>query len=106
MKTIYRYDVPIDDAPHAIPSGQIVLFDRSARHPATRSGVRGGLAATVDVWVELNDLARAAAERGEYSRAVQIVGTGQPVPDDWAWVTSFVDGGLVWHLYDLGAATR
>lgn len=99
MKTIYRYDVPIDDAPHAIPPGQIVLFDRSARHRTP------GPAGLVDVWVEVDEL-EAGIEPGEYSRAVQIVGTGQPVPDDWAWVTSFVDGALVWHLYDLGAATR
>jgi hypothetical protein len=83
-KSIYRYEVPVDDKPHTLElSGEIV-------HVATRDS------ASVEVW---------AWHTGGHTieRAFQVVGTGQPLPEGWTRHvgTAIAPGGrLVWHLLE------
>lgn len=96
MKRVLRYEVVIDDQPHEVPRGVPVLMERK-----TWAGVPS--MPVIDVWFEIH-VPGADWNPAEYepqTQKVQIVGTGQPVPDAWRWLRSYVDGGLVWHLYEV-----
>lgn len=80
---VLKWDVPVDDQPHKIGTGRVV-------HVACQGGPE-----SVQVWtIELPEPAR--------SRPVQVFGTGQPIPGQWAHIGSTLaaDGALVWHVFE------
>lgn len=96
MKRVLRYGIAIDDQPHEVPTGVPVLFARTERNRLT------GLEALVDVWFEQETPDDwPASDYDSTTQQVQIVGTGHPVPSEWRWLSSFLDGPLVWHLYQV-----
>jgi hypothetical protein len=99
MKTIYRYEVPIDDQVHSVTiSGNPLAV---AFRPDLPSAV-------VEFWAE----ARQDTERGRMKareRTFQVFGTGQSIPDRAAyWGTTaryrdplFQVESVVFHLYEI-----
>ena len=99
MKRVLHYTVAINDRAHEVPRGVPVLFARGERNRLP------GFEKYVDVWFEVptpDDWPRSDHTAG--TQQVQVVGTGHPVPDEWRWLASMVDGPLVWHLYEVRAA--
>jgi hypothetical protein len=87
-RTIYRYEIPVDDRWHAVDlSGPIV-------HVASRS------MRSVELWAVHGD--KPATRRG-----FRVYGTGHPIPGDATYVgTAIPPGGqLVWHLLELPEIT-
>jgi len=89
-RRIFRYEVPVDDQPHA--------FTLRGNPLAVEAISRGFLDWAVAFWAE-NDETQSPCEQ-----TFQVFGTGQPLPDDAEWVgtCSRTEGGLVWHLYEVG----
>lgn len=87
VKTMYRYEVPVDDLPHTLHLGG---------DPRAVAATRSRLGHVVEFWAEHHD--------GEWTapRAFQVYGTGHRIPDSATWrgTAGRVDG-LVWHLYEL-----
>lgn len=86
MKTIFRFEVPVDDMWHNIdcPDGEIKAI-----------GTNGP--GIVEFWCE-------AQEGPEYPpRRFRIYGTGHRVPDAAKYVGTAPrhSSGLVWHLYEM-----
>jgi len=86
-RAMYRYEVQVDDQPHPffLTSGPVHVAAPSPN--------------VVEFWAE---------NRGDEDgrqRAFQVFGTGQPLPDFARWVGTCdrTPGGLVWHLYEVGA---
>jgi hypothetical protein len=78
---ILRWEVPVDDKPHRVPSG---IAHVASRNPHV-----------VEVWTTPTNTPDVM---------VQVVGTGQPYPDGWTWLgTALAPGGLVWHLMQVRA---
>jgi hypothetical protein len=87
MRTVFRYDVPVDDRPHEF----------ELRGPLLAVGCRK--ADVVEFWA-LRDTAVV-----EFVRTYQVFGTGQPDVDGVHRGTAYAaDGQLVWHLFELGGA--
>jgi hypothetical protein len=83
-RTIYRYEVPVDDRPHTHGlSGNPVAV--------------AGTDYVVEFWAETNP------NRPPTERAFLVVGTGHPIPDDAIYVGTAprTPHGLVWHLYEV-----
>lgn len=90
-RRILKWPVPVDDKPHLIGSGKVVLVEVQNRYPET-----------VYVWTE---------ERGDgeheatADRAVQVYGTGHLLPQHAVHLGSVQyplpdgPGQVVWHLY-------
>ena len=86
MKSIYRYEVPVDDGVCVI-----ALSD-----PPAHVGCRHF--ATVEFWALHDPDAKVRNYR------FRVVGTGHPLPDDMVkyWGTAVAPGGnLVWHLIEV-----
>ena len=84
MKTMHRFEVPVDDQWHRFhcPDSDIRKVE------ATGS--------KVEFWCEVSS-------SSDYSyRKFRVFGTGHPVPDDAFYVgtASRTSSGLVWHLYE------
>lgn len=88
MRSVYRYEVPIDGQRHSFE----LIGDPLAVAmvpTATRQAV-------VEFWSEFED------ERSVKTRWFQVFGTGQAIPDDAVWRgTTARLNGLVWHLYEV-----
>lgn len=89
MKTIFRYQVHVDDQWHRHTlSGRIIHVAARALH-------------TVEFWAVVTD-------EGGLPYEFRVVGTGHPIDDDEARVvgTAIAPGDqLVWHLLARDAAT-
>ena len=85
MRTVWKYDVPIDDEVHThlIPND-----DRIVGVGLQRPNV-------VTFWCEVNPK-RAAPER-----AFVVIGTGHRVPHLGQHLGLVFDGPFVWHLYEV-----
>lgn len=87
-RTIYKYDVPVDDQVHQIgmPRGATIL------HVACQNS-----ADTVQIWVEC--LPSAPPE----IRSFIVYGTGHAVHESGVYHGTCLaaDGALVWHLYEV-----
>lgn len=83
-KTIYRYEVPVDDAAHdRLLQGDIVKVEAKDLY-------------TVEFWAEKTPASR------QTPRLFRVYGTGHPVPVTAKHVgTCSRTGGLVWHLYEM-----
>ena len=81
MKRVLKWSVPVDDKPHQIGSGKVVMV-------ACQYGPE-----SAQVWTEESGVG--------YDRQAQVYGTGHHIPGDWSHLGSAVaaDGRLVWHLY-------
>lgn len=96
VKRILRFEVPVDDQPHPIPDARVV-FGRHDPNPF-------GLGASAQVWVEVSTLDGWPAEPLPVGdRLVQVVSTGDPVPESWTWLTSFADGTALLHLFEVSS---
>jgi hypothetical protein len=84
VKRVLKWNVPVDDNPHAIGNGKVV-------HVAVQ-----GYPDTVQVWTE---------EAGDVrvTRQVQVFGTGQELRGAHGHIGSCLTGGnaLVWHVYEV-----
>ena len=83
---VYRYEVPVDDQPHRLPTG-LVLHVGCRNDPAV-----------VEVWLWVQ---RSPIFEG-HEIAVQVFGTGHPLPpevQEHLGTTLAADGYLVWHLF-------
>jgi hypothetical protein len=92
VKRVLKYTIPVDDYGHAV-TGRFTHPLAPFAHVACQDGPD-----SVQVWAETvtDDVA-------ETTRALQVYGTGHPVPDKaWFVGTAVAAGGrLVWHLYDV-----
>jgi hypothetical protein len=88
MRTVWRAEVPVDDREHQ------VTMPLSQRAPLMR--VEARTPHIVEAWFEVDTDALAPI-----TYVMRVFGTGQPIPDEWAWLgTCLAAGGqLVWHLY-------
>jgi len=83
-QAIYRYEIPVDGEWHILAlSGGVLHVDCRALD-------------TVEIW---------ALHSGgpELQRAFQVVGTGQPLPDEWkrhVGTCLSPDRRLVWHVVE------
>jgi hypothetical protein len=87
---VLKWQVPLNDLPHAIGVGQVVLV---AQQPHGRVD-------EVQVWT---------LETGaDATREVRVFGTGHTIPDGWEPIGSClsVDGQFVWHVFELAAGTK
>ena len=82
-RAVLKWTVPVDDAPHKIGSGPVVLV-------ACQSSVD-----TVQVWTDELDVENVKM------RSVQVYGTGHDLPlfDDHLGSVITAMGALVWHVY-------
>ena len=80
---MYRYQVPVDDQIHTIPTTSAPV------HIASRTpGI-------VEFWAELDD------EAEPWDTRYIVVGTGHAIPTGAKYVgTTEAEFGLVWHLYE------
>lgn len=83
---VLKWNVPVDDKPHEIGSGSVVLV-------ACQNGPEA-----VQVWTE---------EETKYRlRKARVYGTGMVVRDGATHLgsTMALDGALVWHVYEVEKA--
>jgi hypothetical protein len=94
MKTVLRYEVPINDQPHTFQ-----LTHNPHAVATKRIGVAPGTNVRVEFWVEYEDLPDIVTAA---RRTFQVFGTGQPIPSSARLIgaTERLDG-RVWHLYEV-----
>ena len=83
-RTIYRYEIPVDDQWHAIAlTGDVLHVDCRSIY-------------VVELWA-------IHVDGPTHRRSFRAYGTGQPIPDGATHVgTTIAPGGhLVWHLMEL-----
>lgn len=83
-KTVFRYEVPVDDAAHdRLLQGDIVKVEAKDLY-------------TVEFWAEK------MPSSIQVPRLFRVYGTGHPIPESAKYVgTCSRVSGLVWHLYEL-----
>lgn len=86
MKTIYRYEVPVDDQPHTIELWGDPL------------AVGCRTVGEVEFW------AFAVPGAATMARRFQVIGTGHPALNGARYWGTAVRGVFVWHLLELPAA--
>lgn len=90
-RRMLRYVVPVDDQQHIIPLTHAPVAVAGKPHDSD------GWA--VEFWAEHTN------DTPPVNRTFQVFGTGQPLPENAQWIgTCGRVSGLVWHLYELGAA--
>lgn len=93
MKTIYRYEVPIDDQPHTF---ELTGFPLRVEANSRGEGLSGDWYA--EFWAEHKPEGR------RFEMTFQVYGTGHDVPDHAIYHgTTQRRNGLVFHLYELNA---
>lgn len=92
---ILRWDVPVDDQPHPIGRGNVVMV-------ATRPPRPGMPRHVVEVWTEEHPGPNLDGIR---TRDAQVYGTGHEVPGRYRHLGSCLDvvtnGSLVWHVFEV-----
>jgi len=85
-RTPLRYMIEVNDEHQQFPAGKVL-------HLSEQRG-RSGPEHLIEVWIEVetpvSDL-----------QTVQVIGTGQPIPDGAEHLATTLDGSFVWHLYRL-----
>ena len=87
MKQVLKWTVPVDDRPHEIGSGPVVLVSSQYGPEA------------VQVWTEEESRTEDTVFHG---RQAQVIGTGQEIPDGLPFHVGSValnDITIVWHVY-------
>jgi len=82
MKTIYKYPLISQDCTLKLPKDAEILTVKLQNEMPT-------LWALVDSEVELE------------ARHICIVGTGWVVEDNMKYITTYIDGYFVWHIFEL-----
>jgi hypothetical protein len=87
MRTIWRYTIPCDGKPHEY------TLSYGPFHVALSQETMD----EIDFWAEHSD------EVNPFTLKLQVVGTGQPLPDSALWLgtTQRNRAGEVWHLVQL-----
>jgi hypothetical protein len=83
MKTIYKYPLTSQDCTLTLPAGAEILTVKLQNDKPT-------LWALVDTEEDL-----------KFSRHICIVGTGWQVEDNMEYITTYLDGHFVWHVFEL-----
>jgi hypothetical protein len=86
MKTVYKYDLKIEDLNHlALPHGaKFLMVDRQmGRNYA---------------WFEVPIVSDQACMK---LRHFKVFGTGHEIPDDAQWLATWQAEPFVWHLYEV-----
>lgn len=96
-RRIFRYELPINDAAHEIPSGKVVHLNEYRMKHITGERNR------IEVWVEATLSGESLASAIIGTQHVQVFGTGHPIPDSAEHLATCIDGSLVWHLYRVEA---
>ena len=81
-----RYTIPVNDEPQQFPAGKILHLARHRTMPS--NGI-------LEVWVEVETPVTNL-------QTLQVIGTGQDIPDGAQHLATTLDGPFVWHLYRLG----
>lgn len=87
MKTIYKYQVPVDDQPHPVP-GTVVHVEADGHYALT-------------VWAEVTPTKIGDPSDVDQVRLYRVHGTGHPIPDTEEHRGTVIAGVFVWHLYEL-----
>jgi len=84
MKTVWKYDLLVrgETEIYDIPMGSRVI-KVECRQPQLLS-----------FWAEVD------TEKNKEKREFVIVGTGHPIPENYEYVGTALDGWYVWHLYE------
>jgi hypothetical protein len=82
MKKIYKYELTSQDCTLKLPKGAEILTVKLQNTTPT-------LWALVDPEAELE------------ARHICIVGTGWDVEDNMKYITTYIDGYFVWHIFEL-----
>ena len=87
MRRIFRFELPLDDQPHEVAEGTVVLVapDRAGND-------------AVEAWVEVPD-PETWVSTGEPSQRLQVFGTGFEIPENALWRGSCAAGTFIWHVY-------
>ena len=83
MKTIYKYPLTSRDCTLTLPAGAEILTVKLQNDIPT-------LWAIVDTDEDLN-----------FSRHICIVGTGWGLGDNMEYITTYLDGPFVWHVFEI-----
>ena len=83
MKTIYKYQLTLSDNPITMIKGAEILTVKLQNGTPT-------LWALVDT-----------NEYLEESRLIVIRGTGHDIEDNAKYITTYIDGPYVWHIFEL-----
>lgn len=91
MKAVWKYDVPVDGAAHAVHVPGLPHAPPMPLHVACQTAPD-----VVQVWFLVDPSHPVMVER-----KLQVFGTGQPIPDGAGWVGTALaaEGRLVWHLF-------
>lgn len=95
MKSIFRYEVVVDDKP------QRHLIQGEVRKVAAGySMIDGRRRHVIEFWAETE---KPAPDGTLLQRTFQVFGTGHPLPAEAVWrgTCDRTPEGLVWHLYEL-----
>ena len=89
MRTIWKYDIPVDGEVHEIHVPGPAHF----RHADVQNDP-----GVVSVWFEVE-----SEGTGTHPIRYTVIGTGHKVPGNGRYVRSMVTAGgaLVWHLYEI-----
>ena len=90
MRTIWRYEVPIDDKPHkfTLRGEPGVVVAAKGLYPNY----------AIEFWAEYDD------SREPFDMWLEVYGTGHKIPDDalhWATAPRMMPNGFVFHLYEV-----
>lgn len=83
MKTIYKYPLTSRDCTVTLPAGAEILTVKLQNDIPT-------LWAIVDT-----------EEYLDFSRRICIVGTGWELQDKMEYITTYIDGYFVWHVFEI-----
>lgn len=89
MKTVWKFDVPLDDRWHLL---QLPAPAKVVQVATLKPG-------TVNLWVEVTP------DSGDiFEQRFRVYGTGQPIPNERVYVGTAFDSPFVWHVYAEAAA--
>lgn len=94
---VLRWVVPVDDKPHPIGAGKVVMVATRVRDGWHEPGH------TVEVWTE-EHLPPEWPKADPPLRTVQVFGTGHEIPSLFdkhvgSCLDAITNGSLVWHVY-------
>lgn len=93
MRSVFRYEVPIDDQDHEIELTQYPM-EVATVIPNLPGIIPGGPIPYMEFWAEHND------KIAPFKESFRVFGTGQPIPENYAYVgTGQRVNGMVFHLY-------
>jgi hypothetical protein len=83
MKKIFKYPLNSQDCTLKLPKGAEILTVKLQNETPT-------------LWAVVNDNTSEVEERH-----ICIIGTGWDVEDNMKYITTYIDGYFVWHIFEL-----